>query len=557
MITRSTQCLFYLGLASGFGLAGTLALTPIASADIPITGGRTTGDAAFFVPNIPTTTPSTTSAPSTTPSTTPAPGTTPPKTVLFDAATRTLRIETPNGVTVNSRFIPTAGKLDGTSRPDGIPSSGDTGALEGVLSGRAFTTSGQPVFFQNVKTQLNFTLSAFNFNNIIGGTLITSTGASNTTPPVFLTLQNVTLSQSSQANFTSQSGNLLVGGFSANLDKPGGFIALPSTVQFQPSSVVVDPPDVVGVGRRTKYDLEGKGDLTSLDFNSGTGTLKFASTNAETKFKIESVGTPKAQEFQIDGKGTGVDVDINGVTKAKIDSNSPLVSLNNMKFEVKGEGVGITTLLANNSVSFASGNSESKFKLDNNNFKLDGENKGRTAFNVGVVPSTINQFQPASSTGTLTFNTTSSGQNPTTITPVVSTTTSTQVITSASSTTTSGTLFTTTASPTTQINVFLLSPVNVQVSRPVTYRIYESKGSKKVLVLGPGPGRGRGLALGRRGDKVVVYRIVGPTSRVFPGLVGITELSTSEVETLSQPVGGVTAPQLPAVDDDDDGGDDD
>ncbi|NJK27998.1 MAG: hypothetical protein HC925_05000 [Coleofasciculaceae cyanobacterium SM2_3_26] len=114
---------------------------------------------------------------------------------------RFIRIETPNGVTVNSRFVPTTGVLNNTS---GVPGRGAEGVLVGTLSGRAFTPTGSPIFFNNVSTRLGFSLTNFDPLFEAEGTLIRSQqqGAA----PLVFVPASVSLSNGSSQNFNANDG---------------------------------------------------------------------------------------------------------------------------------------------------------------------------------------------------------------------------------------------------------------------------------------------------------------------------------------------------------------
>src|SRR6478672_1527391 len=249
MLTKSARYVVFFGLASGLAMA----IAPASHADIPVTGGRTSGNAAFFVPNT-------------------------GNTVLFDAQTRTLRLETPNGVTVNSRFTPVSGSLTGTVT--GVPKGGENGILQGTLAGRAFSATGTPVFFQGVPTTLNFQLSSFNPASIFGGTLITSKQVG-LTPQIFLPF-SASLDSQSQTNFEAKEGSLYSGQFAATL--PSGKIGLDSNIRFAASNDTVQNNDQLLATGALKFKLEGKGEGTttyssgSATTTSGTGTTSGTTT---------------------------------------------------------------------------------------------------------------------------------------------------------------------------------------------------------------------------------------------------------------------------------------
>jgi hypothetical protein len=491
---KANQVAICLGL-----LAGSLTIAAVARADIPVTGGTATGDAAFFAP--------TSTGGGATPTTTkPAP-------TLFDAAIRSLRLETPNGTTTNSRFLPNASQFTDVNA-DGIPNQGDTGRLEGALSGVAFTPQGLPVFFQNVPTSLDFTLNSFTSSLELPGTLISPQQAGSA-PLVFLPNTVATLSSSAQSAFTANFGSLDIGAFDAKVT--GDFIGLPSDLQFR----TVATPTVVPVnlGRRIKFDFEGKNVVsTTADFDATDGTLAFSGPT--TKFQIQSVGTQGSKEFKIDGNLGVLDFELTGPFELK--RNDVLLPGALTSYRIKGEGPGFTTLLGSNSVDFVgTSRRATDFKFEQGSFQLDGKSQGNVAFNVVGANNTVNynSFTPfAGANTTVTVVTTPTVTSNTSLTST-STFSSTPV---ATSTTTYINLFTLNIfDSSTQTTFTLYSPRTAQVQL-----VTEQVGDRILLVERE---RGRGLARGRRDRVVAAYTVIGLPSRVFPGLVGLRQISTDEV----------------------------
>lgn len=501
-------------------LAGSLTIAAAARADIPVTGGTATGDAAFF-------------APTPTGGTNPTNAITKPAPTLFDAAIRTLRLETPNGTTTNSRFLPNASQFTDVNA-DGIPNQGDTGRLEGALSGVAFTPQGLPVFFQNVPTSLDFTLNSFTSSLELPGTLISPQQAG-TAPLVFLPNTVATLSSSAQSAFTADFGSLDIGAFDAKIT--GDFIGLPSDLQFR----AVTTPTVVPVtlGRRVKFDFEGQNVVpTTADFDASDGTLAFSGPT--TKFQIQSVGTQGSKEFKIDGTLGVLDFELTGPFELK--RNDVLLPGALTSYRIKGEGPGFTTLLGSNSVDFVgTSRRATDFKFEQGNFQLDGKSQGDVAFNVVGANNTVNynSFTPfAGANTTVTVVTT-----PTVTTNTSLTSTSTFSTTAvATSTTTYINLFTLNIfDSSTQTRFTLYSPKVAPVQL-----VTEQVGDRILLVERE---RGRGLALGRRNRVVAAYTVIGLPSRVFPGLVGLRQISTEEVTSDDD---STTPTNTTPVNDDDD-----
>ena len=333
-----------------------------ALAQIPVTGGRLTGSAAFFVPSV-------------------------GNTRLLDLGTRTLRLETPNGVTVDSRFLTTGVQLDAIGNR--LPVRGDRGNLTGLLSGRAFDVSGSPVFFSNVQTQLNFAINSFNPNRNLLGTLITPV-ASTSIAPIFIPVVGVNLDASSARSFVPLSGNLSVGDFDANL--PGGTINLQSNFRFgTPLNTEFDVPDTVFVGETSfRFSLAGSGipnspgtpgdELGSFFDPLFRGGVRFSSSLAVTNFTVQLGNTG----LNITGSGTSATIiEIQGINTAS-SASTPILPGNNpqapvVNYTVSGRGVGVVT--NSEPLTFASNTSSTEFRFhDALGNTIQGSSFGTTGF---------------------------------------------------------------------------------------------------------------------------------------------------------------------------------
>ncbi len=496
-------------------LAGSVAIAPTVRADIPVTSGQASGQAAFFLPG----SSATTAAP-----------------VLFDAAVQTLRLVTPNGTSTNSRFIPNASSFTDTDN-NGLPNAGDTGRLEGRLSGVAFTSTGSPVLFQGVPAALNFTLSSYTPAFIQGGTLVSpqTTGAA---PLVFLPSTSVTLSTESSANFTTQTGSLSVGDFAANLT--GDFIGLPSDLQLRPVSDSGNLPVILG--RRVKFEFKGDNVLPGAGTNLNPANGQISYFGPTTNFKVESVGTRGTQEFKIEGNLGVLDTTIGIAAPATIRQDGTLSNNATTKYEIKGEGPGYVAF-GNNSVSFTgTSRRQTEFKFEQANNKLEGKTSGDISFNV-------------SPGGTFTTYTPVVGvnNNGTTFTPVAplpsggSTGGGTAVVTTTSTTLTAVTNITliNTSANTTYVRTFNPTQLvmgssgrdrddddrdddvifgnltyTVYVNRPVQVVVEQDKKGRIVVVEREKGPRARGSK--RR--VLSTYQVIGLPSRVFPGLTGLKQI---------------------------------
>ncbi len=494
-------------------LAGSVAIAPAVRADIPVTSGQASGQAAFFLPGS-NATPGTTAAP-----------------VLFDAAVQTLRLVTPNGTSTNSRFIPNASSFTDTNT-NGLPDAGDTGRLEGQLSGVAFTSAGSPVLFQGVPAALNFTLSSYTPAFIQGGTLVSpqTTGAA---PLVFLPSTSVTLSTESSANFSTQTGSLSVGDFAADLT--GDFIGLPSDLQLRPVSDSGNLPVILG--RRVKFEFKGDNVLpgTGTNLNPANGQISYFGPT--TDFKVQSVGTRGTQEFKIEGNLGVLDTTIGIAAPATIRQDGTLSNTAPTKYEIKGEGPGYVAF-GNNSVSFTgTSRRQTEFKFEQGNNKLEGKTAGDIYFNVspggsftaytpvvGVNNSgtTFTPVAPLPSGGGTTVVTTPS----TTLTAV---TNITLINTSANTT------YVRTFNPTQLVMggygrdrdddkdddvIFGNLTYTVYVNRPVQVVVEQDRKGRIVVVEREKGPRARGSK--RR--VLSTYQVIGLPSRVFPGLTGLKQI---------------------------------
>ena len=352
MIAKSTRYAVCFGLAGSFAVA----IAPAVRAQIQVTGGRASGQAAFFVP-------------------TPG-GSRAGQVELFDVGISRLRLETRNGNTSTAAFTPTAASFKAGS--DNEPNSGDKGTIRGLLSGIAFSSRGTPIPFSNRQTLLNFTLNRFDSNlGEINGTLI-SPDKPGDAPLVFLPNVNATLASGS--SFDATRGDLKLGDFEADLNT--GLIDLPSSYLFRNSGNPIVTP--VNLARRIKFTFEGEDVLPQrgTDFNVGnnnSGSIRFVG-EANKKFQIQSVGTRESDEFKIDGTFGAVDITIRGPFDIK--SNERLNENRVVdKYKIEGESNGFTSLFASNSVGFSgTARRDTKFKFEQGNNTLEGRSDGNVNF---------------------------------------------------------------------------------------------------------------------------------------------------------------------------------
>jgi hypothetical protein len=403
MRKRATLYMTGLGL-----LAGTLAIAPAAQAQIQVTGGDTTGEASFFVPE------------------TDAPG----NVRLFDVGIDTLTLETENGVTSNSVFVPTAAGFEDADS-SGTPSAGDTGTLRGELSGVAFTSDGTPVPFTGRPTAINFTLDSFGGANgdeitALDGTLIRSQepGAA---PLLFLPgIDNDNVELDDSETFESIGGELQLGAFEASVND--GIIALPTSLEFRDSgNEVPDDVPILSLTRRIKFEFEGEDvdPVLGTDFNfvptpvddgtdTGTGTtttdtstddggddvatvedsIRFVG-GVNHRFTIQSIGTQASQEFQIRGEIGAVDILLDNISAADFKESDVLInpvlieetgevdptSVVPTSYRVRGESTGVFMFFDVDEYAFAStGESRTNFRFEQGDSRLEGRSEGPVSF---------------------------------------------------------------------------------------------------------------------------------------------------------------------------------
>jgi len=497
---QSVRLIIGLGL-----LAGSCAITSAAHADIPITGGDAKGNAAFFSP----------SGTGTTPAGSP---------VLFDATVRNLRLVTPNGTATNARFVPNASSFKDVNG-NSIPDSGDTGKLQGTLSGVAFSAAGSPVFFQNIATNLSFTLNSFNPSVLQGGTLI-SPKQEGSASLVFLPVTSVTLSSSSSTNFTATEGSLSVGSFEATLT--GDFIGLPANLTLRPISDNSNTI-VTETARRVKFEFKGDDVIPGANTDLSLADNTIAYRGPTTDFKVQSVGTSGRKEFKFEGKTGQLDFELVG-SSLDIKREGVVSNTARTDYEIKGEASGIAAF-DERSALFFTGESRKDIdvKFEQANGKLDGKARGDVAFNIQAGGVSYTDF------------------NPVVVTPVVTPVSSvsntvfinTTIITS-----------TTVFSPTVTIVRAFYPSALVRESdfSNVTYSVYQPERTVEVVVE---RGRGdddddddddddrivvverekiRGRSVKKRGRVISAYKVVGLPSRVFPGLTGLRQIPAEQVQ---------------------------
>jgi hypothetical protein len=362
MVAKSMQYAVCLGLAGSFAVA----VAPAVRAQVQVTGGNVSGQAAFFVPTPGTggglvvpplggSTPGVQPAAGSTPGGQPAPGGT-VGVQLFNVGIKQLRLETSAGNTSTAIFVPTAASFNAGS--DNKPTAGDTGTFQGNLSGIAFPiTGGTPVPFSNRQTVLNFSLNSFSPNlGMIDGTLISPQKAGDA---ALIFLPNVEATVASGSSFQATIGNLQLGDFDADLKT--GAIDLPSGLILRDSTASTTLPPIaltqsikfsfegenVTPGQGTNFKIGGNntgGDDDDDDNDDTIGGNTVGSNNASAirfvgqankNFEIQSTDTSSNTAFKIEGNVGAVDIKLSG--PLSIQENGGLSSTQVVdKFKIEG-----------------------------------------------------------------------------------------------------------------------------------------------------------------------------------------------------------------------------
>jgi len=348
MILKSSQFAASLAIASGLALL----FPSVSQAQIRVTGGQLSGNAAFFVPgqNITSGQP------------------TPVDTSLFDLTVQQLRIESENGTTTTSIFVPTGATFDDGGNRSVDP--GDTGIIEGLLSGVALTQTGNLLPFSQRETVLSFQVDAFNPALNFNGTLL-SPSVLGSAPLIFLPgLTNATV-QGNQ--FIATGGELQVGDLDSSLTD--GLINLPSTLTFADSGSGGNPPPAFSLLQRVNFNFRGANLAAgSYQFDSTGDGIRFVG-EANQQFEINGQSeSGQGPNFTVRGAGGVVDATLTGAV-AFVNEGQPLD-----RFEIRGTGE-ISGVLESfgaygtNGIAFASDGStgEIRYSFQQGNARAEGQ----------------------------------------------------------------------------------------------------------------------------------------------------------------------------------------
>lgn len=535
MMTSSTRTLLSFGLISGL----TLAFVPSAFAQIAVTGGTISGQGAFFVPG----------------------STTPGNTTLFDATVKQVEIQSANGTLSTGLFKPTAASF--TDNGTIGPNAGDTGVLAGKLAGVGFV-NGSPIPFQGVNTRLEFVLNSFTAAHTIPGTLISPPSGS-TVPLIYLPNIQATLAQGS--TFTASQGDMKVGAYDANLS--GGLIGLPTTIQFTGGGTTpTPPPSDSSLERRIKFQFAGQ-DVVPEAFEVSEDKVDFVG-EANKTFSVQTVGTQGEQEVKLQSTTGAIDISINKPF-ASFSENGTLDPTASTTYNIKGDSTGIFTL-TDGSMGFAgsatpNGSSgqvqPTEFAFTQAGYALQGSSKGDVSFtaiagtgaldqitgtteisdsNLSTEVNTSDSEESAiGSTDNLTINITINNLVNSLQFPTEQETEETQQEIAknsddqeSASTTSVFSLSGSSSTSQTQYELLSFSSAQPRV-------IIATAGVDRYFFVVPAKGKGRGLGRGlghyKKGVGFIVLQQVGPSSSVFPGLIGLQQLPPTEAQNVQAEVG--------------------
>ncbi|MEA5472313.1 hypothetical protein, partial [Spirulina sp. 06S082] len=540
-------------IALGLGIVSTLALATVpAKAQIQVTGGTVSGNAAYFIPELATQ------------------GIRP-----FDLQVQSLTIVSPNGTLTNPAFVPTA--LGGYTDTDGgnTVTSGDTGLIRGRLSGIGFDSNGFIIPFSQVDTILGYQVGSFASDTSIVGSLL-SAGSSQ----YFL------------SNLYGNVGDVLIPGKmevgALNGDLKTGLIALPSTIQFSGSSGGSLIPGTLELASKVKFEFKGNNaqvaaNTTENDLNGADGEIKFL--GEADSFKIETIG---GGDLKVKLSGTDGVVDFNltnGTTVGSVTDGTGFVATDTVDYKIKGQGTGIFGFLSDVGANFAGTNATSSggqpVEYDftqANGFESKGKLRGDIAIALAVGQTfdssitSVSSFSAAQSQILSAANIASTNNTVTQINTVNNLNIGgfsfkfsggkidLSNIFNADGTTTAA------ASQTTAEQDFFKALVNsvldelklsgsiTSFSTDLNAGTYELLGAPLYSFAFTSPGRSgkvkirlvqrggdryvialRGGGRGRRGRGLGVavggFKFVGPTSRIFPTLVGTADLTPEQIQS--------------------------
>ncbi|HEY9817823.1 MAG TPA: hypothetical protein V6D20_18770 [Candidatus Obscuribacterales bacterium] len=239
------QLIMGLGLTGGMAIAAILPVQAQQS-DIPVTGGRLIlNDTSIFVPgaivNLPTGERGFLLPDGSVVTGTPGNfNTDDPRTFVYDGTVSdSLLIRTRQGtIPLNAMFQVSTFPVLSTT-PNGVPAIGDTGSVLGTLTFRGFTAAGEPAFFNNIPTELEFQVTA-----LTPSSEVLRAGAANGD----ISIANPTTEYRTLPTVLTESGSVDTSGGSFNVGRSTAVVF----VQHQPNDPVtgdrVAPVDFPGLG---------------------------------------------------------------------------------------------------------------------------------------------------------------------------------------------------------------------------------------------------------------------------------------------------------------------
>lgn len=525
MFSKSNVYALGLGLISSvsFGLTGV-------NAQISVTGGSMTGQAAFFVPN----------------QITGGNGIS-----LYGVSVQRLNLQTDQGHTSRAVFNAVNSSFTDVNA-NGLPDRNDTGILQGNLSGVAFL-NGSPVGFTNRPTELEFTLNSFDSLLNFNGTLAS--------PENF----NSKLFLPDPLQYEGDQGVLQLGNFGANLD--GGSIGLPNSYRFSDGTAISNNNNLQGSALRVRFQFRGTNvtpeEGTQLDPNSPmSGTEAEQQENgivfigeANDKFQVQTVGTRGTPEFKTPANATGtVAIAIGDISQSNLNGEFDLTQP--LNYRIEGEALSVFNLLDDSFVAtLGNARRDTKFSFEqlSTGASLQGRSDGFVAF--AGLPETENFRQSLEALDAQSVLSTLDPDNCVVcslgeLNPEFS-----DLIGEASEDDASGIIINERDRhrhrdrirdddrDDDNTNVEVIGGDNSEVGQTIYLLSLTTADQPRIVVvlLGGdryfvpvpgtrGRGHGRGLALGRRDrDQVVVFKQIGPSSRIFPGQVSIVEINLEDL----------------------------
>lgn len=485
--------------------------TPAPAPGIAVSGGAGAGQAAFFT----------------------AAGGNP---ILYQALLNQLQLQTVNnGSTSLVKFTPKGASFTAAGT---TPSPGDKGSFQGLLSGIAFSsTSGSPIPFRDRPAQIDFTLNSFNPVVELQGGLKDALNVNFANQKVFIPYGTSTTPVTG-----ATAGELSIGSFGFNITK--GQLGLPSDVQLGGTG-----SDLPNSALRVKYQLVGSGELNKatvadgLFGDLGTGTnvppRLVITGNATSKFQVQTLGTAgqTEQKIQLNSASLALALGQGIINTTGLDRTQPV------NYRIEGEAYSLSSLLGND-FAFVVGDAQrrdTRVELTQGTTTVASRFSGLVTFwggtstDVNLPLSPASRFEDAlfASTSVLCTTCALPALNP-----------SFNALIAKGSETSLKPVFNrgdqeddnggdVTDGDGSEAGDDLHDDVVTSPGEPRIIVIMVT-GDRYYFVLPGKPGKGKGLGLGHlkklnQIPLVVVFKEVGPSSKMFPGLGSLVELSFNDL----------------------------